>query len=161
LAEARADGVTTSLDTNWDPTGQWRGVEECLPHLDVLLPNAAEALALSAAMGSSSTDAATAALALAARGPVVAVKDGASGGFAVASREIVRAPGLSLDVVDTTGAGDSFDAGFLAAWLEGRPLGECVRWGAVAGSLSTRGAGGTSAQPTAAELAGALAAAAR
>jgi sugar/nucleoside kinase (ribokinase family) len=81
------------------------------------------------------------------------VKDGADGGFAASpDGSVVRAPGLVLDVVDTTGAGDSFDAGFLAAWLEGHLLGEAVRWAAVAGSLSTRGAGGTGGQATRAEL---------
>ena len=153
LAELRARGVTTSLDTNWDPAGAWEGVGPCLPHLDVLLPNAQEALALARARGHEAEDAEAAARALASHGPVVVVKDGAAGGFAVTPRgELVRAPGLALDVVDTTGAGDSFDAGFLAAWLDGRPLAEAVRWAAVAGSLSTRGAGGTGGQATRAEV---------
>jgi len=152
LATLRARGLTTSLDTNWDPAEQWAGVADCLSHLDVLLPNASEALALARALGGSPADAVEAARALAARGPVVVVKDGAAGGFAVAGDELVRAPGLVLDVVDTTGAGDSFDAGFLAAWLDGRPLVEAVRWAAVAGSLSTRGAGGTGGQATRAEV---------
>ena len=64
------------------------------------------------------------------------------------------APGLAVDVVDTTGAGDSFDAGFLAAMLGGLPFADCLRHAAVAGSLSTRRAGGTAAQATRAELAG-------
>lgn len=152
LATLRARGLTTSLDTNWDPAEQWAGVADCLSHVDVLLPNASEALALARALGGSPADAVEAARELAARGPVVVVKDGAAGGFAVAGDELVRAPGLVLDVVDTTGAGDSFDAGFLAAWLDGRPLVEAVRWAAVAGSLSTRGAGGTGGQATRAEV---------
>jgi sugar/nucleoside kinase (ribokinase family) len=153
LARARERGATTSLDTNWDPAERWEGVAECLPHLDALLPNAQEALALARALGDDPADAVAAAIALARRGPVVVVKDGADGGFAASpDGSVVRAPGLVLDVVDTTGAGDSFDAGFLAAWLEGHLLGEAVRWAAVAGSLSTRGAGGTGGQATRAEL---------
>jgi len=54
--------------------------------------------------------------------------------------------------VDTTGAGDSFDAGFLHAWLQGRPLAECLRWGSACGSLSTRGSGGTGRQADRAEV---------
>lgn len=152
LAEVRAGGITTSLDTNWDPAERWEGVAECLPHLDLLLPNVAEVVALAAVCGHAVSDPLAAAVALAAIGPTVVVKDGAAGGFAVSASESVRAPGLALEVVDTTGAGDSFDAGFLAAWVAGLPLAECVRWAAAAGSLSTRAAGGTGAQATRAEL---------
>jgi sugar/nucleoside kinase (ribokinase family) len=159
LAEARAAGFTTSLDTNWDPAERWAGVEACLPHLDVFLPNAAEAVAIARSLGVDVADAEAAARVLAAPGPIVAVKDGAAGGFAVAEERVVRAPGLAIDVVDTTGAGDSFDAGFLCAWLAGEDLATAVRWGTAAGSLSTRGSGGTAGQPTRAELTAALAAA--
>jgi sugar/nucleoside kinase (ribokinase family) len=153
LGRARERGVTTSLDTNWDPAERWHGVAECLPHLDVLLPNALEALALARALGDDPADAVAASVALARRGPLVVVKDGADGGFATRpDGTVVRAAGLVLDVVDTTGAGDSFDAGFLAAWLDGLSLEEAVRWAAVAGSLSTRAAGGTGGQATRAEV---------
>jgi sugar/nucleoside kinase (ribokinase family) len=153
LGRARERGVTTSLDTNWDPAERWHGVAECLPHLDVLLPNAQEAVALARSLGEDPADAVAASVALARRGPLVVVKDGAEGGFAARpDGTVVRAAGLVLDVVDTTGAGDSFDAGFLAAWLAGLSLEEAVRWAAVAGSLSTRAAGGTGGQATRAEV---------
>ena len=152
LARLRALDITTSLDTNWDPSGEWSGVDACLPFVDVLLPNANEVIALAAACDLPHDDATDAALALASRGPVIAVKNGADGGFVISGNDVVRAPGLVLDVVDTTGAGDSFDAGFLAAWAEGRPLVEALRWATAAGSLSTRGAGGTGSQATRAEL---------
>ncbi len=153
LGRARERGVTTSLDTNWDPAERWHGVAECLPHLDVLLPNAQEAVALARSLGEDPADAVAASVALARRGPLVVVKDGAEGGFAASpDGTVVRAAGLVLDVVDTTGAGDSFDAGFLAAWLDGLSLEEAVRWAAVAGSLSTRAAGGTGGQATRAEV---------
>lgn len=161
LTALRARGITTSLDTNWDPAERWEGVAECLPLVDLLLPNAAEAIALAAALGARSggtdaADAESAAVALASHGPTVVVKDGVAGGLAAAGERVLRAPGLRLDVVDTTGAGDSFDAGFLAAWLEGRDLDIALRWAAVAGSLSTRGAGGTGGQATRAEIEGAV-----
>ena len=156
LARLRAAGVTTSLDTNWDPSGGWSGVDACLPFVDVLLPNAAEAVALAAACSLPHGDGVEAARALASRGPIVAVKDGADGGFAVSGGDLVRGPGLAVDVVDTTGAGDSFDAGFLAAWTGGRPVDEAIRWATAAGSLSTRGPGGTGAQATRSELEGAI-----
>lgn len=152
LAALRERGITTSLDTNWDPAERWEGVEACLPVLDLLLPNAAEAIALAAALGVDAADAETAARALAAHGPAVIVKDGAAGGLAVTNGRVMRAAGLSLDVVDTTGAGDSFDAGFLASWIEQGDVARALRWAAVAGSLSTRGAGGTGGQATRAEV---------
>lgn len=157
LATLRERGVTTSLDTNWDPAEQWTGVADCLPLVDLLLPNAEEALALAAALGAPAVgaearDAESAALALAALGPTVVVKNGAAGGLAVVGDTVLRAPGLALEVVDTTGAGDSFDAGFLAAWTAGKPPADALRWAAVAGSLSTRGAGGTGGQATRTEI---------
>jgi sugar/nucleoside kinase (ribokinase family) len=154
LARARAAGCTTSLDTNWDPAGSWAGVSEVLPLVDVFLPNLAELLALTAATADGDEGRARALHAL---GPVVAVKAGADGAWAVTADGVVRAPGLAVDVVDTVGAGDSFDAGFLAAFVRRLPVAECLRWAAAAGSLSTRAAGGTPAQPRLPELRAALA----
>ncbi len=157
LARARAAGLTTSLDTNWDPQESWAGVEGCLPHLDVLLPNATEAVQLAHRLGGDPpVDAEEAADRLAARGPLVVVKDGAAGSFAVSGDRLLRTGSLAVDAVDTTGAGDSFDAGFLTAWLEGRPLEECLRWAAAAGSISVTGTGGTGRQATRADVEAAL-----
>lgn len=153
LAEARAAGITTSLDPNWDPAERWDGVTECLPHLDLLLPNAAEVVELAAvATGRRAADVVEAAQVLAAAGPTVVVKNGAAGGIAVNGSGVVRAPALGVRVVDTTGAGDSFDAGFLAAWLDGRPVAEALSWATAAGSLSATAAGGTGGQPTREQL---------
>jgi sugar/nucleoside kinase (ribokinase family) len=86
------------------------------------------------------------------------VKAGKNGGWSVGpDGDYAEAPGLVLDVVDTTGAGDSFDAGYLAAIASGITVEtERLRWAAVAGSLSTRASGGTAAQATADELLGSL-----
>jgi sugar/nucleoside kinase (ribokinase family) len=161
LERARAAGCSTSLDTNWDPARRWAGVREALPLVDVLLPNRAELLALAGGPASGAEvdvapdvapdDVADDAVERAARriralGPLVAMKAGADGaiGWDAAGRH--HRPGVPVAVVDTTGAGDSFDAGFLAGWLAGLPFAGCLRWAAVAGSLSTRAAGGTTAQ---------------
>jgi sugar/nucleoside kinase (ribokinase family) len=155
LREWRAAGITTSLDTNWDPAGTWAGIAEALPYVDVLLPNRAE---LAAIAGVAAPGASDAAAALAALGPRVVVKDGADGAWSLdATGARHTAPGISLDVVDTTGAGDSFDAGYLAALAHGiADESERLRWATTAGSLSTRAAGGTGAQPTLDELRAAL-----
>jgi sugar/nucleoside kinase (ribokinase family) len=153
---AREQGLTTSFDTNWDPSGGWDGgVEAMLRAADVFFPNAAEARRIA---GIDDVD--EAALALAERGtlgrgdggPIVAVKLGAAGALACrAGGPIVRVPAPATDPVDTTGAGDAFDAGFLRAWLDGGDLGACLALGVVCGALSTRQAGGVDGQATLAD----------
>jgi len=153
LAERR---IPVSIDTNWDPAENWAGLEEVLPKVETFLPNREEALAVASALAGRRIDGLDAAgRLLAERGCRVVVKAGAAGGISFrAGADPVAGPGLTLDVVDTTGAGDSFDAGYIAASAYGiEPEAERVRWAAVAGSLSTRGAGGTAAQATRAELA--------
>jgi len=140
---ARLLGLTVSLDPNWDPSGEWHGFEALLPLVDVFLPNENEALAL--------TGAATVEQALTRLGqkcPTVAVKLGAQGALAARGAETVRVPALKVEVVDTTGAGDSFDDGFLFGFLNGWSLERALKLGAACGSLSTRKAGGTTAQAT-------------
>lgn len=144
----RDRGVSTSLDTNWDPVERWEGLAEALPLIDYLLPNGEELRAIAAALGPAPGSDEAAAEVIAARGPRVVVKAGKSGGWSLSAGSAVqRAPGLVVEVVDTTGAGDSFDAGYLAAIAHGVESEEArLRWAAVAGSLSTLGSGGTAAQ---------------
>ncbi len=140
---ARALGLTTSLDTNWDPAGRWEGVLDLLPLVDVFLPNRAEACALTGA-----TDVTRAARRLADLAGRVAVKLGAEGALGVRGEQTVRVPSIPVDVVDTVGAGDTFDAGFLYGFLHGWSLEQSLRLAAVCGALSTQSAGGIAAQPT-------------
>jgi sugar/nucleoside kinase (ribokinase family) len=139
----RAAG-TTSLDPGWDPREEWRLDWE---GFDVLMPNAQEAQRLS---GKDEPQAA--ALELAGEGPLVVVKLGADG--ALAARQdrdgdlVVGAEATPVEPVDATGAGDSFDAGFITARLAGEGLGASLGLGCACGALSTRAAGGTAGQPT-------------
>ena len=155
FAELRSRQVTTSLDTNWDPAARWTGLAELLPLVDFLFPNLEELRAIAAAAGAPAADDETLARHLAGFGPRVVVKAGAAGGWSVAGgRPVVTAPGLPVEVADTTGAGDSFDAGYLAALAYGlTDEAERLRWATTAGSLSTRAAGGTAAQAELAEVA--------
>jgi ribokinase len=136
---------SSSLDTGWDPQERW---DVPLDAFDVLLPNAEEALRLA---GRRDGDVEAAAHDLAARGPQVVVKLGAEGALATDGKETVRASAQRLEPVDSTGAGDSFDAGFLAGRLNGDSLPEALALACACGALSTRRAGGTAAQPTLAE----------
>jgi sugar/nucleoside kinase (ribokinase family) len=148
LAAARAGGATTSVDTNWDPTETWDGVLPLLEHADVLLPNATE---LRAITGRSDLD--EAARVVLDRGCRVALKNGAEGGALwEAAGDVRRVAAPQVSVVDTTGAGDSFDAGFISGLLEGLADEDCLVRAVLCGSLSTRGIGGTAAQPTPAEV---------
>jgi ribokinase len=148
LTEARSSGLTTSLDTNGDPAQAWRGVRELLPLVDVLLPNLVEVTALGG-----DADPRLAAGSLAHDGTLVVVKNGASGAFAVdPSGRLLECPGLPVAPVDTTGAGDSFDAAFLDGWLDDEDVEECLRRGVIAGAMSVAGVGGTATQPARTDL---------
>jgi sugar/nucleoside kinase (ribokinase family) len=142
--EAHVAGVSTSIDPNWDPEERWDGgLLELLSETDLFLPNSAEARVIT---GIDDID--VAAESLAARGGTVAIKFGDGGGMAVRGEEAIRVPGIQVEVVDTTGAGDTFDAGYLAGHLEGWPMQRCLALANVCGGLSTRAAGGVAAQPS-------------
>ena len=146
---ARAGGATCSLDTNWGPAERWTGVLPLLEHTDVLFPNVVELLALTG--GLDLDDAARRVVSL---GCTVALKNGASGGILWTDTETMTEPASPVDAVDTTGAGDSFDAGFISAMVEGLPSRDCLQRAVLCGSLSTRSFGGTAAQATRTDLTG-------
>ena len=72
--------------------------------------------------------------------------------FVLHNGSLVRVPAFPVQPVDTTGAGDSFNAGFLHAWLRKAPLGDALRFGAACGAISTLASGGTTAQATEAQV---------
>ena len=149
--EAKARGLTISIDTNYDPSEKWAGgVDEALKRVDVFLPNETELLAIAR------ENSIAAALDRLVSIPIVAVKLGAQGARARRGDETVHADSLPVPVVDTTGAGDSFDAGFVYGFLAGYDLRKALRLACICGSLSTRAAGGTGAQATLEEALAAL-----
>jgi sugar/nucleoside kinase (ribokinase family) len=140
----RGRKATTSLDPNWDPSERWDGgLRELLPHTDVFLPNATEATRIARV---ASVD--EAAASLSALAGLVVVKAGRDGAVAGLDGRFVRAAAPSVDAMDTTGAGDGFDAGFLASWLAGDDLERALAIANACGALSTRALGGVTAQPT-------------
>jgi len=147
LARAHACGLSTSLDPNWDPSGRWAGFDELLPLVDIFLPNETEALSLARSQ--------TVDEALTRLGEVcnlIAIKQGARGAIACNGECVIMAPSMSVPVVDTVGAGDSFDAGFIYGYLQGWRLERCLRFATACGALSTRRTGGTTGQPTREEV---------
>ncbi len=140
LAAARARGLTTSLDTGWDPGGRWMtgALRAALAEVDVFLPNESELTELG---GSADLrQAAAAVLALGVRR--VAVKRGAAGATLYEGRGALTVPGFVATPVDTTGAGDNFNGGFLFGMLAGWPAGRCLMLGNACGAMSVRVVGG-------------------
>lgn len=137
----KSAGLTLSLDTNDDPEDRWEGVlDELLDLIDILLPNEAEACRI--AKRASLNEALEV---LGARIPCIAVKCGQRGCVVQTQEKRFDVPGLAVSAVDTIGAGDSFNAGFLFAWLHGLPPEVCGRAGNISGALSTLRPGGTEA----------------
>jgi sugar/nucleoside kinase (ribokinase family) len=79
------------------------------------------------------------------RVPVLAVKLGAEGAMACGPSGFVRSAAPAVEAIDPVGAGDSFDAGFIHAYVRGADLGDCLAQGNAAGALSTTRPGGTEA----------------
>lgn len=142
LRELKSAGLTISMDTNDDPAGLWdSGLRNVLPLVDVLLPNEREAMKIA-----SRDDLESALNRLTELVPLVVVKMGARGAMACRGEERLHCPALKVDeMVDTVGAGDSFDAGFLSEFVRGAGLRACLHKGNLAGALSTTRPGGTEA----------------
>lgn len=153
LAEIRAQGLTVSLDTNDDPANRWAGIAELLPHVNVLLPNRREAFALARTIGGAQPSVESAARVLAALGPLVVVKDGPDGALAATPDGAITAVrAQAREPVDTTGAGDTFNAAFLDGWLDDRPLRHCLDRAVRAGTAAVCAVGGTAGQPSTQDL---------
>lgn len=139
-------GITTSLDTNYDPTEQWAHFDELLAETNIFFPNEREALSLTHAASIEE-----AAAALRKKVKISVIKLGAEGAIAIHGDKTIAIKGLPVKVVDTVGAGDSFASGFIYGYLNRWPLERSLKLAVACGSLSTTAAGGTTAQPTLAE----------
>ena len=138
---ARRLGLTTSLDGNWDDSEKWdSNIRATLAHTDIFFPNEDEALRMTKRK---SVLAAAEALAEFAR--VVVVKRGGRGALVYGKLGYLEIPARKTRVVDTTGAGDSFNAGFLEAYLRGEDLAVCAKAGIAAGARAVSKVGGTTA----------------
>jgi len=139
LRRARANGRTTFLDTVWDDTGRWMELlGPCLPHVDYFVPSLAEARSLTGR--EQPEEAARALLDLGVC--TVGLKMGEAGCLVMtADGDTVRLPAFDVQVVDATGAGDAFAAGFIAGVWLGRSLEESARLANAVGALCVTGVG--------------------
>ncbi len=126
---------------------QSKAIRSALKYADVFLPNAKEARRLTG-----EDDLQQAIYKLAELCPLVIIKDGSKGSLACTANNLIRIPGISIKPVDTTGAGDNFNAGFLYAWLNNYPIDTCLKWGNITGGLSTLEMGGTTRKITIEEV---------
>ncbi len=149
LARARVAGLRTSLDTNWDPLGRWmEDLGPCLPHLDIIFINEDEAR-----MATGSSDPETAARILLGEGVRTAVmKLGARGCAIFGESGGIFCPAFEVQAKDTTGAGDCFVAGFLAARIKGMNVAEAGYLANAAGALSVQRVGGAAGVPSFPEI---------
>jgi sugar/nucleoside kinase (ribokinase family) len=137
--QLKTAGLTLSLDTNDDPEDRWEsGLDELLGLVDIFLPNDDEACRITG-----ESDAESALSALARRVPMVAIKCGKRGALVQMGNKKWEVPGQPVTPVDTIGAGDSFNAGFLAAYLRGETPDACAAFGNRTAAVSTLRHGGT------------------
>ena len=139
MRQLKSSGLSLSLDTNDDPEDGWGApLDELLGIVDIFLPNEDEACRITG-----KSDAESAIDALAKRVPLVAIKCGKRGSLVEKAGRRWFVPAQLVTPVDTIGAGDSFDAGFLAAYLRGEAPEACAAFGNRTAALSTLRQGGT------------------
>jgi len=138
---AKAKGLSTSLDTNDDPEDKWGGdLTNVLSFVDIFFPNEREAKRIAA-----TDDLQQAVKKLSQVCGAVVVKLGAKGAIARKGSEEWRRDATPVTAVDSVGAGDSFDAGYIHRFLQGATPAQCLEYAGIAGALSTTWQGGTEA----------------
>ncbi len=136
---AKKLGLSTSMDTQWDPEENWDlGLEEILPHLDFFLPNEEEFIRLAG-----KPDLESALDSVAHFNTCFVIKRGAKGAMMFQNGEKKSIDSLPIpEIIDTIGAGDSFNAGFIHAYLNGKEMETCLNEGNRTAAVSTMAAGG-------------------
>ena len=144
ISAAKARGLTVSLDPSWDDTliGDPLFFERTAG-TDLFLPNLEEARALT---GQHEPEAAL--VQLHRHFPIVALKNGGQGALLAMEGHTLSLPAPPVEVIDTTGAGDAFNAGFLHAWLSGATPHDCLAAAITAGTRSVQSPGGTGSLKT-------------
>lgn len=143
FAKIKERGLTTSLDTQWDPAEKWElDLASILPYVDVLLPNRQEVMHLA---GENNLDSAIEKLQSLGAKQIVVKMDNQGSVAYKAGKKIHLPAFINTHVVDAIGAGDSFNAGFIYKFIQGKPLDECQKFANLTGAINTTAAGGTTA----------------
>lgn len=145
---AHARGMKIIVDCGWDePWLTGPDIRTLMPRADVIFMNELEALAIS---GEGDVEAALGFLGETVQ--CIVVKRGAFGSSAVVDGQRYDAPAAPAEVIDATGAGDCFNAGFIYGLLHGRPIDECLLLGNICGASAVSKPGGYAGAPTEVEL---------
>ncbi len=148
LGRAKELGLTTSLDPGWDPSQHWHVLFESLSSVDILFVNEHEAKAIA-----KTESVQQAAMVLAAYVYLVVAKLGPGGALIAGPDGVRESPAFPARVIDTTGAGDSFDAGFIYKYVvEGGSEAEALRFANACGAIAVTRVGGASSVPSASEV---------
>jgi sugar/nucleoside kinase (ribokinase family) len=140
--------ITVSFDVGWDSTGEWyEGIVELFPYIDVLFMNETEAIHYGR-----KASAKEAIVSFSRHCKIAVAKLGKKGSMAYSEGKLYQAASYPVTAVDTTGAGDSFNAGFIYGFLKGKSIEECLKFGNGCGALSVTALGGNTGFPTEAEL---------
>jgi len=139
---AKEKGLSTSLDLQWDPENKWDfPYDECLPFVDVFLPNESEICSLT---GKENVE--DAILKVSVADTVIVIKRGAKGALAYEKGRFISSDGFAhAHFVDSVGAGDSFNAGFIFKYINGHSIEESLRFANLTGAINTLAPGGTTA----------------
>ena len=142
LNRAKDFGLTISLDPQWDPNEKWDlDLEAIFDLVDVFLPNSAEWKCLCG-----NADLKNSMLKFKNRKAILVVKDGINGAYCWHQENLIfQQAFICLPYADAIGAGDSFDAGFIHAFIQHEEVSECLLNGCLMGALNTTCAGGTAA----------------
>jgi len=127
---ARGAGATISLDCSWDEGLAAADIFQAVARVDLFLPNETEVRHLDDIGVPASLF------------PLTAIKQGAAGATVLVDGARIQLPAEPVTVVDTTGAGDAFNAGFISAWLGGAPPEACLRAGNAQGARAITRRGG-------------------
>jgi sugar/nucleoside kinase (ribokinase family) len=137
-------GLSVSLDTNYDPSEKWDdGIVQLIKNVDIFLPNEVECQAIA---GKTNLEEAINYLGKMVK--LLGVKLGVKGAILYRGSRNYQIKPIPVETVDTIGAGDSFDAGFVYGYLANWDPKRIIKFATICGSLSTRKSGGTAAQPT-------------
>lgn len=141
VRKLKALNVTTSIDVGWDDTGEWySGIFELMKEVDVFFMNETEAIHYT---GCATVEESLRVLAT--HSNHIVLKLGSKGAVSSVVGQQSYRSSFAVRVVDTTGAGDSFNAGYIYAYLAGKPPEECLIYGNGCGAMSVSEYGGSTA----------------